>query len=146
MDDIKEIYFGENYEPFLEYCELHQYKTMADLAKVPFAALSSLIGISPVLVSRIRMIFLAYLKKNPECLQAAAKHTKKAKAAAPIPDGLELKLQEYFCKNPDTLLRLADIAKAVGNAKRGDILKLLESAPWCKMVDANTFFYAPEKL
>ncbi|WRS28723.1 hypothetical protein U6B65_06205 [Oscillospiraceae bacterium MB08-C2-2] len=141
MDEIKEIYCNESYSSFLNYCELHNYKRMRDLVNCRFEELPELIHISPVLLSRIKSVYALYFKKHPD--QRPSFKPVKAKAA-PNTDALREQLLEVFKQNADQLIRITDIAKAVGKgATRSQIIHVLEHQTWCRIVDNTTFFYAP---
>ncbi len=141
MDEIKQIYLNDSYSAFLDYCELHNYQLMRDLTNCPFEELSELIGISPTLLSRIKTIYVLYLKKHPECLINA----KPAKAkAVSSNDDLRDRLLSVFQQHENKLIHISDITKAIGaGAKRGDIIHVLERQKWCQIVDNTTFFYSP---
>lgn len=139
MDEIKQIYANDSYAIFLEYCELHHYKWMRDLVNCRFEELPAIMDITPAVLSRIKTIFVLYMKKHPECL---AKPTK-TKATAPA-DDLAEQLLDVFKQNADKLIHISEIAKAVGKSvKRNDIVQILERQKWCRIVDNTTFFYAP---
>ena len=115
---------------------------MRDLKNCPFEELSELIQISPTLVSRIRTIYVLYVKKHPECL-IHAKSVKKA-PSVPAVDDLKDQLLTVFQQNANKLIHISDISKAIGKgAKRSDIIHVLERQKWCQIVDNTTFFYAP---
>lgn len=141
MDEITQIYYSDSYSPFLRYCELHSYKQMKDLVNCRFEELPGLIGISPALLSRIKALYVLYLKKHPECLSG----TKPAKAkTTPNMDDLRDRLLVVFQQNANQLIRITDITKAMGKGvKRSDIIHVLEHQKWCQIVDNTTFFYAP---
>lgn len=65
MDRIEEIYNSDSYYPFLLYCRLHGYRTMADLLHCPFDQLSQATELSPSMVNRIKTTFYLYCKKHP---------------------------------------------------------------------------------
>ncbi|MFU0832495.1 MAG: CULLIN-2 domain-containing protein [Oscillospiraceae bacterium] len=141
MDEIKQIFCSDNYEAFLQYCEIHGYKRMRDLINCRFEELPELIGISPMLLSRIKAICVLYFKQHPECF-AGAKKQKTNHAAAT--DDLKDRLLVLFQQNADRLIHISEITKAIGKGvKRSDIIHVLEHQKWCKIVDATTFFYAP---
>lgn len=141
MDEINQIYYGDSYSDFLRYCELHNYKWMRDLVNCRFEELPELIHVSPALLSRIKAIYVLYLKKHPECL-AAAKPAKPK--AAPAMEDLRDRLLVVFQQNANKLIRITEITKALGKgAKRSDIIHVLEHQKWCQIVDSTTFFYAP---
>ncbi|WP_283606624.1 hypothetical protein [Faecalispora anaeroviscerum] len=141
MDEIKQIYCGDNYSDFLRYCELHSYKWMRDLVNCRFEELPELIQISPSLLSRIKAVYVLYLKKHPECLVGVK--PVKAKTASAM-DDLKDRLLVVFQQNANKLIRITDITKAIGKgAKRGDIIHVLEHQKWCRIVDNTTFFYTP---
>lgn len=141
MDEIKQIYFSDSYSDFLRYCDLHSYKWMRDLVNCRFEELPELIHISPALLSRIKAVYVLYMKKHPECL-AGVKQVK-AKTASSM-ENLKDRLLVVFQQNANQLISISDITKAIGKgAKRSDIIHVLEHQKWCRIVDNNTFFYAP---
>ncbi|MBW7572149.1 hypothetical protein [Caproiciproducens faecalis] len=145
MDEIKEIFCGDSYNPFLDYCELHNYKQMSDLINCRFEELPELIGISSILLSRIKAICILYFKKHPECrtLLRSSKAKTKAKTA-PKTDDLPDRLLVVFQQNANKLIHISEITKDLGKGvKRNDIIHVLEHQSWCKIVDGSTFFYSP---
>lgn len=141
MDEINQIYCGDSYDAFLRYCEAHGYKRMKDLINCRFDELPELIGISTMLLSRIKAICVLYFKQHPECLTGAKK--KKTNNTVAMED-LEDRLLVLFQQNADRLIHISEITKAIGKGvKRNDIIHVLEHQKWCKIVDATTFFYAP---
>lgn len=59
-------------------------------------------------------------------------------------EDLKDRLLVVFQQNANQLIRISDITKAIGKgAKRSDIIHVLEHQKWCRIVDNNTFFYAP---
>ena len=141
VDEIKQIYIGDSYSDFLRYCDLHSLKLMRDLINCRFEELPGLIQISPSLLSRIKAVYVLYIKKHPECL--ATVKTAKPKSASSMED-LKDKLLVIFQQNANKLIRITDITKALGKgAKRGDIIHVLEHQKWCRIVDNTTFFYTP---
>lgn len=143
-DRIEDVYSNDIYDPFLIFCQEHRIHTMQDLAKFKFERLSGQEDISPALFMRIKAIFAAYCKKHPDLIIAAgapkARPAKKPETAAPE---TRLKVKTYFEQHADTLVRTADVAKALG-IRRGEVTRVLEQAPWCRAVDAATFFYVRE--
>lgn len=141
MDEIKEIFCGDSYAPFLAYCELHNYKRMCDLMNCRFEELPELIHTTPMLLSRIKAICVLYFKKHPECRAGA----KPAKAkASPSTDDLRDRLLVVFQQNANKLIRISEISKEMGKGvKRSDIIHVLEHQKWCRIVDSTTFFYSP---
>lgn len=139
MEEIREIYNREIYDPFLEYCELHHYHTMQDLVRFPFGPLAMSQELSPSLLNRVKTTFYMYCKKHPEMLgKAAGKPSVDTQKIGP-------QLEYYFQQNAARLIHISDLVKAMGSQfKRADILTTLEHSPWCKVVDKNTFFYSPE--
>ena len=138
MDEIKQIYFADSYSEFLRYCELHNFKMMRDLRNCPFEDLPDLTGISSTLLSRIKTIYVLYVKNHPECFSAIKAKAAKPKAAANLDDLRDRLLVA------NKLIHISDITKELGkSAKRSDIIHVLERQPWCKIVDGSTFFYAP---
>ncbi|XOQ45225.1 MAG: CULLIN-2 domain-containing protein [Clostridium sp.] len=141
MDEIKQIYCGDSYAAFLQYCELHGYRRMRDLVNCRFEELPELIGISPSLLSRIKAICVLYFKQHPECLTKAKKSKSNHTIAT---EDLKERLLVFFQQNADRLIHISEITKAIGKGvKRSDIIHVLEHQKWCKIVDATTFFYAP---
>ncbi len=143
MAKIKEIFSNDDYYPFLLFCESHGYEDMADLAKCQFQKLRSEADIPPLLVSKIKIIFVSYCRAH-----AAEFTTVKKSAGKPTKSGLaqeeiQKELETYFQNNADKLIHITDISKFIGKKiKRGELLKILEQAPWCKAVDSTTFFYS----
>jgi len=143
MDEINQIYCGDSYTAFLDYCDLHGFKRMRDLVGCRFEELPELIGISPSLLSRIKMICVLYFKKHPECL-TSAKKSKKATLSAADTEELKDKLLVFFQQNANRLIHISEISKALNKeVKRADIIHVLEHQKWCKIVDNTTFFYSP---
>jgi hypothetical protein len=141
MDEINEIFCGDSYTPFLDYCELHNYKRMSDLMSCRFEELPELLGISSILLSRIRAICVLYFKKHPEC--RAVSKPSKARASSKM-DDLPDRLLVVFQQNANKLIHISEITKDLGKGvKRSDILHVLEHQSWCKIVDGSTFFYSP---
>ncbi len=140
VDEIKQIYSSDSYSAFLNYCELHDYKRMRDLKNCRFEELLAHTDITPALLSRIKSIFVLYLKKYPGCLSDA----KPAPAKTVRTDDLNKRLLTVFEQHVDKLIHISDLTKAVGKStKRSDILETLSRQPWCRMVDQTTFFYVP---
>lgn len=141
MDEIEQIYCSASYSTFLHYCELHRYKRMCDLKNCRFDELSELMHISPLLLSRIKTIYILYLKRHPECLTGAKlKNTKQTLAM----DDLKDRLLVVFQQNANKLIHISEITKAIGKGvKRSDIIHVLELQKWCRIVDHTTFFYSP---
>jgi hypothetical protein len=142
MDEINQIYCSDSYSSFLAYCELHNYKQMSDLLRCRFEELPGLISITPMLLSRIKAICILYFKKHPESLPTS----RPPKTAFVATDDLKDKLLVVFQQNANKLIHISEITKAMGkNAKRNDIIHVLEHQSWCKIVDSTTFFYAPSR-
>ncbi|HHV32619.1 hypothetical protein [Caproiciproducens sp. LBM24188] len=146
MAKIKEVFTNDEYYPFVSYCEEHGYEEMADLMKFPFHELRGDSDIPPRLLSKIKTIFVMYSKMHSSEFSAAKKPSVRKPVSSPTPQAeLEAELEVYFQSNADRLVRISDISKSLGRkVKRSDLLKILEQAPWCKAVDATTFFYAPQ--
>ena len=51
MEEIREVYNREVYDPFVEYCELHNYRTMKDLVRFPFGPLTVTQELPPALLN-----------------------------------------------------------------------------------------------
>lgn len=141
MDSIEDIYSNDVYYPFIVYCRAHHYDTMADLRRCNFTYLARAEGITPGLLMRIQSMFKAYCKKHPDLLMGSAP---KAVRRPPVPVSPELcqRLETYFKSKADTLIRITDVCKELA-VKRADAVKALEGMPWCKAVDATTYFYVP---
>ncbi len=141
MDEIKQIYSSDSYSAFLDYCALHNYRRMRDLKNCRFEELSEHADITPALLSRIKSIFVLYLKKHPECLVNAKSAPAKAVRAD---DDLNKRLLAVFEQHVNKLIHISDLTKVVGKSvKRSDIIETLSHQPWCRMVDQTTFFYVP---
>lgn len=151
MSKITEIYASESYAPFLKYCALHHYQEMGDLLRCPFSMLSRFPGITPVLASRVKVLFEGYRKAHPEEFPKNIAQTFRQASGAGKKNGMsELQLattlKEYFEANSHRLITLAEAAKQVaGRAKRSEVAAVLQKASWCQMVDGSTFYYVPER-
>lgn len=66
MCDISTFYNKPKYLPFLIYCREHHYTTMDDLARCPFHLLIKEPGFTSILASRVKAMYLIYLKKQKE--------------------------------------------------------------------------------
>lgn len=140
MEQIREVYSREVYYPFVEYCELHNYRTMKDLIRFPFGPLAITQELSPALLNRVKTTFYMYCKKHPEILRKTAEQK-------PAEDTLKIEkeLEQYFQQHADKLIHISEVMKALGKGyKRTDVLMILEHASWCKTVDKSTFFYSPQ--
>lgn len=143
MARIKDIYSSDDYYPFILYCENHGYEDMADLMKCQFQNLRNEPEIPPRLLSKIKTLYVIYCKSHPTEFVQGKKAAQRPAKKSVLDAGVEKELELYFQSNSDKLLHIADIAKSIGKkAKRNDILKILEAAPWCKAVDSTTFFYS----
>ena len=145
MDEIEQIYSGEIYRPFLLYCERHHYKTMTDLARCRFDQLAASEGLQPRLVSRIKTMFLMYVKQHTEAFLIDRRVSRPATTPqkAQGSSNLEGQLEAFFKQNPDRLIRMPEVTKALGGkVKRSEVLDILERSDWCKVVDGPTFFYS----
>ena len=137
MDEIEQIYSGEIYRPFLLYCERHHYKTMTDLARCRFDQLAASEGLQPRLVSRIKTMFLMYVKQHTEAFLIDRR------VSRPATTPQKAQLEAFFKQNPDRLIRMPEVTKALGGkVKRSEVLDILERSDWCKVVDGTTFFYS----
>ena len=143
MAKIKEIYGKDAYYPFILYCENHGYSDMTDLPKCEFHKLQGEPEISQSLLSRIKTIYILYCKQHAaEFMPIKRAAPKPSKSSVPDAE-IEGELEVYFQSNSDKLIHISDISKAIGKkVKRSDIIRILESAPWCKAVDDTTFFYS----
>lgn len=141
MDNIEEIYAKDIYYPFLLYCQEKKYVTMQDLTRCSFDSLAIRPDMTPLLLIRIKGLYAAYCKSHPDLLLGRSQP--KPKASARIAPSLEEQLRSYFEVHTNTLVRAVDISKDL-RLKRNDVIKTLQQAPWCKAVDASTFFYAGE--
>lgn len=69
---------------------------------------------------------------------------KKPKPTGQTQEALAEQVEAYFRQNSDRLIHISEINKALKKkVKREELVTLLEQAEWCKIVDATTFFYAP---
>lgn len=145
MAKIKDVFSNDEYYPFVLICEQQGYEEMSDLTKFPFHELRGEADISPRILSKIKTIFVTYSRAHAgEFISGKRPARKAAPAAAPEAE-IEQELEIYFQNNADRLVKIADISKSLGKkVKRGDLLGILERVPWCKSVDATTFFYSPE--
>lgn len=149
MAKIREIYTSDAYYPFLCYCESHGYEEMHDLVRCPFSKLKDEPDITPSLVSRIRVTYLAYLKAHPEDFLLEKKKAVAAAARAPkegLDEAAEV-LQAFFRENADRLIHISEAVKTIAPRKlrRADVAAILEKADWCRLVDNYTYFYCGER-
>lgn len=150
MSKITEIYALESYLPFLQYCAQHQYQEMSDLARCPFSLLTRFPGITPLLASRVKVLFEGYRKAHPDEFQKkSVKPSRKVSSAGKKSGMSELQLatalKEYFEANSHRLITIAEAAKQVaGRAKRSEVVSVLQKASWCQMVDGSTFYFVPK--
>ena len=149
MAKIREVYTSDAYYPFLCYCESRGYEEMHDLVRCPFAKLTEEPDITPSLVSRIRLTYLAYLKAHPEEFLLEKKKLAAAAARAPktgLDEAAEA-LQAFFRANADRLIHISEAVKAIAPRKlrRADVAAILEKADWCRLVDNSTYFYCGER-
>jgi len=143
MDEIKDIYNRDLYQPFVEYCAAHGYRTMRDLGCYDFRLLSRRPDFSPMLITRIKAVYAAYRKRETEKEESAVP---RRRAAQPISLVVEtqllLKLREYIANNCFRTVTLDELFRELdGQLKRTHIAKLLADAPWCRQVDRNTYFW-----
>ena len=104
MCDISTFYNKPKYLPFLIYCREHHFITMDDLVRCPFHLLNKEPGFTSILASRVKAMYLVYLKTQkkdaaeqekpqPESTDSLADNVQKpaaatastAPAAAPVP-------------------------------------------------------------
>jgi hypothetical protein len=143
MAKINEIYRNDDYYPFTVYCEEHGFIEMADLMKCEFHKLRSESEISPVLVSKIKTIYILYSKQHPAEFRTGKPSAPKPAKSPLFDEQLENQLKLYFKDNSDKLIHITDVSKSIGQkVKRNDIVRILSQALWCKMVDDTTFFYS----
>ncbi len=104
---------AESYRPFLLYCERHHYKTMADLARCRFDQLAASEGLPPRLVSRIKTMFLMYVKQHTEAflIDRRASRPAATQQKAQTTSNLEGELENFFKQNPDRLIRMPEVTK-----------------------------------
>ena len=143
MDEIKDIYNRELYQPFVEYCAAHGYRTMRDLGCYDFRLLSHREDFSPMLITRIKAVYTAYQKSAAEKAEAGVP---RRRAAAPISLVMEtqllLQMRAYLQGHQDATVTLDELFHAAGGQlKRTRMVKLLADAPWCCQVDRNTYFW-----
>lgn len=147
MDEIKDIYNRDLYQPFVKYCAAHGYRTMRDLACYDFRLLSRRQDFTPILITRIKAVYAAYQKQEAEKAEAAAP---RRRAAEPISLVMEtqllLRLREYISNNHFRAVTLDELFRELdGQLKRTRIAKLLADAPWCRQVDRNTYYWSGAK-
>lgn len=133
--NINEVFNTEHYAPFVRFCQSRGMVTMADLVHCPFEQLENEPDIGPGLAMRIKNIVALYRRNHPEEFTL---HKKKP----PQDAALVNRLQTFFKENPNRILHIAAISKAVG-ARRADILPILTSASWCRSVDHTSFYFFP---
>lgn len=143
MDEIKDIYNRELYQPFVAYCAEHGYRTMRDLGCYDFRLLSRREGFTSTLIMRIKAVYTAYQKSEAEKAQAAAP---RRRAAQPISLVMEtqllLQMRELLRSRDGSRVTLDELFQAAGGQlKRTRIVKLLSDAPWCGQVDRNTYYW-----
>lgn len=145
MAKIKEVFSSDEYYPFVLICESRGYEEMADLIRFPFHDLKNEADISPRLLSKIKMIFVSYSRKNASEFVTGKKPVRRTSKPAVSQEALEQELEIYFQNNADRLVKITEISKSLSQkVKRSDLTDALERAPWCKAVDAVTFFYSPQ--
>ncbi len=143
MEKIKDIYSNDDYYPFISYCDSHGYSDMSDLTKCEFHKLRSESDISPSLLSKIKIIYVSYCRKHSDEFTPVKKTASKSVKSTMSDEEIEKQLEIYFKENSDKLIHITDISKAIGKkVKRTDIIRVLNSASWCKAVDDTTFFYS----
>lgn len=143
MDEIKDIYNRELYQPFVDYCAAHGYRTMRDLGCYDFRMLGCREDFSPMLITRIKAVYAAYQKSAAEKAEADAP---RKKAAQPISLVMEtqllLQMREFLRTNSGRMVTLDELFRAAGGQlKRTRIVKLLTDAPWCVQVDRGTYYW-----
>lgn len=143
MDEIKDIYNRELYQPFVEYCAAHGYRTMRDLGCYDFRLLSHREGFSPMLITRIKAVYAAYQKSEAEKSEAAAP---RRRAAQPISLVMEtqllLQMRDFLWSNSSRAVSLDELFQAAGGQlKRTRIAKLLSDAPWCVQVERGVYYW-----
>ena len=143
MDEIKDIYNREVYQPFVEYCTTHGYHTMRDLGCYDFRLLSHRQDFSPMLITRIKAVYAAYQKKEAEKAEAAAPRRRGPQPISLVMETqLLLKLREYLFNNSFRAVTLDELFQELGGQlKRTRITKLLADAAWCHQVDRNTYYW-----
>lgn len=143
MDEIKDIYNREVYQPFVEYCTTHGYHTMRDLGCYDFRLLSRRKDFSPMLITRIKAVYAAYQKKEAEKVEAAAPRRRGPQPVSLVMETqLLLKLREYLFNNSFRAVTLDELFQELGGQlKRTRITKLLADAAWCRQVDRNTYHW-----
>ena len=143
MDPIEEIYSNDVYAPFLLYCKSHRYRKMTDLLKCSFEELEDVPEISRVLASRVVLIYRTYKKNHPDHfinVKPPRKSTKKTDLK--LSEDVLIGVEDYLRKNPDKLVHITDIAKAVGVTKKAQLQGLMEKVDWCQAVDGSNYFYS----
>lgn len=145
MDSIEDIYSNDIYYPFILYCQAHGYRTMLDLRRCAMSTLGNEVGMTPMLLMRIKSLYTAYYRQHPDLHMGsnAPKPLTPRKPAMPVVAGLEARLEDYFKAHRDTLIRVTDLCKELG-LKKLEVARTLENANWCKSVGSASFFYAPQ--
>jgi len=143
MDEIKDIYNRELYQPFVEYCTAHGYRTMRDLGCYDFRLLSRRKDFTPMLITRIKAVYTAYQKSVMEKAEAAAP---RRRASQPISLVMEtqllLQMREFLMNNSSRTVSLDELFRAAGGQlKRTRIVKLLSDAPWCGQADRGVYYW-----
>lgn len=143
MDEIKDIYNRELYQPFVEYCAAHGYRTMRDLGCYDFRLLGRREDFSPMLITRIKAVYAAYQKTATEKAEASAPRRRSAQAVSLVMETqLLLQMREFLQSNSNRIVTLDELFRAInGQLKRTRIVKLLTDAPWCVQVDRGTYYW-----
>ncbi|MDD6034043.1 MAG: hypothetical protein PUC47_11295 [Oscillospiraceae bacterium] len=132
---INEVFNTERYVPFVRFCQSRGMVTMADLVRCPFEQLENEPDIGPGLAMRIKNMVVLYRRNHQEEFTPHKKN--------PLQDSpLAKRLEAFFRENPDRILHVAEISKAVG-ARRADVLPILTGASWCRSVDNTSFYFFP---
>lgn len=141
MDEIKDVYSRELYQPFVEYCSAHGYRTMRDLGCYDFRLLSRRKDFTPMLITRIKAVYAAYQKQHSEKEEVPVRRGAQTMSLV-METQLLLRLREYVGNNRFRAVTLDELFRELdGQLKRARIVKLLADAPWCSQVDRNTYFW-----
>ena len=141
MQTIREVYSNSVYETFVTWCSAKGLRTMADLAGVDMSTLAQRGEISAATLSRIKMVYTAYRRQHPEDFLSRPTASRRT-AAKPVSSVVNVAVHDYFAARPEQLIRIPEVAKALG-LKRTDVQKVLADAAWAKMVDSSTYFFVP---
>ena len=91
-------------------------------------------------------MFLMYVKQHTEAFLIDRRVSRPATTPqkAQGSSNLEGQLEHFFKQNPDRLIRMPEVTKALGGKSKSAarFWIFLERSDWCKVVDGTTFFYS----